>query len=535
MPIASERPTSVNAGLMANAVVEPQSTAVNSFMDAFKSGFLTVDDINKRVRGNVAEQDALKTSLAANELKRKEIAQEGELAPVKFQLAKGQTELEQLKQQLAQTQVQEGLVMATGTPEEQQQLMEKKKALQDQAEYIGYFGSLPESLKVGNGDEMPEFQDWVKNSPYSDAYAKSRGPLKPLPTLTKEEEQTLPPAEQELRLKTRYDQADAEDAATASTMEEAMQVYNQLKEKSQGTTAVKGTPEYLNALRDKLEAHRSTLKEREVRLQAAPQAIVAGVKAEAETKVAAQKQEAEKRNNFQKEIAEDKLLMKYRSQLGYYNQVQRLASDPDTVNNPAMQKALMYSVIRAWDPDSAVRDGEINFLASRPGLQNVWDQMVGSLTNGRRLTTSQLQELKAMADKSLQISQGSVEGSLKAYRDRASRMKIPPSEFASFIPAIPGAIPSADLDAAGGLFETNRPAPSVELQRRQAAQKQTGAVTGTTTGAAPVPAAPAASAPKPTAQAGTPYTPGTTLGNESRVRLKDGRTGVIRDGKFFPD
>src|SRR4051812_43384950 len=76
---------------------EVTTPALGDFLSAFKNGFITADDISRRSREKVRDNDQLKTDLAAGDLKRKQIDAQGQLMPGDLVLARQTQELGERK------------------------------------------------------------------------------------------------------------------------------------------------------------------------------------------------------------------------------------------------------------------------------------------------------------------------------------------------------------------------------------------------------------------------------------------------------
>lgn len=436
MPIASDRQSSINVGLIADAV--PNTIAapkpVTDFMDAFRSGFITVDDINKRVRQNVAEEDQLKTSLAANELKRKEIGQAASLAPVNFELTKGKMEADRIKQQLEAAKLNEGLIMQTGTPEEKQALMEKTQELSDQAEYIKYYGRLPDTFTIKSAGEFPEFEQWLKTSDWNDQLeaidqAGEPQPSSPTAGMLDQNGQPIEPMPSEKIGAQDPEQIRRRAEMKAQTLAEARSFYNKLKtERQKGETVRKGTPEYLQALRNKLEGFKSQQAQKEVMLKAAPGILETQAKAVVE----APKKQADKIENLRKEISQDKSLETYRKKVQEYSFVKTLASRPDL--NKAQQVQLLYSTIRSFDPESVVREGEIRLFQGAESIKGRFNFFLQRFNEGGVLTPEMVQEISMMADQGLKDTKQQYAPTIDQWKKRASSMGLSEDQYYEVLP-----------------------------------------------------------------------------------------------------
>lgn len=449
MPIASERQSSLNVGLMANAV--PNTIAapkpVSDFMDAFRSGFITVDDINKRTRQNVAETDQLKTALAAGDLQRKQIGQAAELSPVTFELTKGKMEADKIKQQLEAAKLNEALVMQTGTPEEQKALMEKTQQLTDQAEYIKNYGRLPDTFTLPQ-QQLPPFEQWLKASDYNDTLqaideAEKGESTSPTAGMLDQNGQPMEPMPSEKVGLQSTEQVARRAEMKAQTLKEAKAVYDQLNaERRKGETVKRGTPEYFKALRDKLESFRSQQSQKEVMLKAAPNILEqeAKLRTEEPKRKAAEEQQAA--SNLGQTIRGDKVLENNRNAAIYADSAQSLINEPDIQTNVSKQKALMYQVIKAWDSSSAVREGEIGFMAKSEGLKNqLYNLEQNIVGKGSLLAPDQISNLRGMLTSLRQNHDSAFRQKWNEYQNTAKKAGISDETFRTLIPPLPSEAP----------------------------------------------------------------------------------------------
>lgn len=150
------------------------------------------------------------------------------------------------------------------------------------------------------------------------------------------------------------------------TSPESQKAYEEYKtETASRTVPVKrGTPEYYSTLEKTLRRRMSEDQYQAALAKAVPQVLEAQAKAIAERPA----QMAKTSEGIRKEIQDNKVLSKGRMQLAAVNQIRALTSKPNPTNQDDL--ALIYSMVRALDPESAVREGEITLLQKGIGLPN---------------------------------------------------------------------------------------------------------------------------------------------------------------------
>ncbi len=106
MPISSDRSIGVDTRMLASIPTEavqpvsPQSAmtpGVQDLLGAFKNGFITVDDIQKRIADRPVEQSNRDLTLQVNDFKSRRLAEQEQLAPADFALKLEDQKLTRLK------------------------------------------------------------------------------------------------------------------------------------------------------------------------------------------------------------------------------------------------------------------------------------------------------------------------------------------------------------------------------------------------------------------------------------------------------
>ncbi len=241
--------------------------------------------------------------------------------------------------------------------------------------YAQTVGELPEEVQEPAGITPKKFDDFFHET-FADEINRQQGEF---PLGSKEDNQ--------LRAQ-KYNELFKSPAAK--------QAYEQYKtEATSRTVPIKrGTPEYYARLDKDLRRRLSEDQYNAALNKAVPGVLEAQAKAMAERPgVAAKAQEG-----LRKEMQENKVLNKGRMQLAATTQIRGLTSKPNPTNQDDL--ALIYSMVRALDPESAVREGEINLLQKGMGLPNYlitqWNRIKGD--SNAVLTPEVRQNIRAVAE-----------------------------------------------------------------------------------------------------------------------------------------
>lgn len=99
MGIETDRAPAVNANLLASIGSEHSTVdpALGDFMSAFRSGFITVDDLRQRAQNVPLEFSNRETALQVNDLRRKQVQGAGELLPGQLDLARQEQEIQNIE------------------------------------------------------------------------------------------------------------------------------------------------------------------------------------------------------------------------------------------------------------------------------------------------------------------------------------------------------------------------------------------------------------------------------------------------------
>lgn len=147
-------------------------------------------------------------------------------------------------------------------------------------------------------------------------------------------------------------------------------------ESGKRTTVIpRGTPEYYKKLNEDLVEKQAMAAYEAAKMKAIPGALEAQAKAEAE----APGKVAESSKKLRDEIQGNKALENNRLKLAASEQIRNITAKPNPTNQDDL--ALIYAMVRALDPVSAVREGEVSLLKKGAGLpQQIiieWNRIFG--------------------------------------------------------------------------------------------------------------------------------------------------------------
>lgn len=247
MPGISDNPTTAinTAPLAAIGSDQPVPPALNDFMAAFRSGFITVDDLTRRAKQSAIDTSNMQTTLSANDLQRRKTGAELELLP-------GQQAEAQTQQQIQQTTAPARLAAASKLAEDETLRVNDypawvakqtdKKLIEDYTTSTG--SPPPKTFRVKNPEKPLEFSDWLQQAgPLIEEGRKAFKASTPNPT----------PEDEALFLQQERQLLD--------------QRYREYEKRAEEIDAPQGTPEYakelqkqVTALREKAEIHGAKIK-----------------------------------------------------------------------------------------------------------------------------------------------------------------------------------------------------------------------------------------------------------------------------------
>lgn len=189
----------------------------------------------------------------------------------------------------------------------------------------------------------------------------------------------------------------------------------------------RGDPEYYAKLEDAVREKAAQDAYNAAKIKAVPGVLEAQAKAEAEQpeKIATMSKK------LRDEVQNNKILENAKLQLGAVEQIKALTSKPNPSNQDDL--SLIYSTVRALDPVSAVREGEIHLLQKGVGLptqvMTAWNSILG---NPNAVLTPQIRKnLARMAETQAQTARKAALPELKRYHQSATEQGLPVSQIFS--------------------------------------------------------------------------------------------------------
>jgi hypothetical protein len=328
---------------------------------------------------------------------------------------------------------------ASADPEVRAKTINEQRNRMIEGAFAQTVGPLPEEIDQPAGITPKKFEDFFHET-FANEINRQQGEF---PLGSKEDNQ--------LRAQ-KYNELIASPAA-----KQAYEGY--IKEAANRTVPIKrGTPEYYAAMEKSLRRKLS-----EDQYQAAlNKAVPAVLEAQAKAQVERPGQLAKASEGIRKEIQDNKVLSKGRMQLAAVNQIRALTSKPNPTNQDDL--ALIYSMVRALDPESAVREGEITLLQRGIGLPNYLVTQFNRLTGDVNavLTPDVRANIRGVAESQEKTAIQSSIPELKRYYEVAK------AQGATVTEIFTG--PELDALVASAMNPTGAPAaaPSTAIPREQA-------------------------------------------------------------------
>lgn len=324
-------------GPLQNIAPRSQVAPITDFMEAVRSGFLTVDDINQRTRNNINQGAATATNLQAQDLQQRQIAGQVELLPAQInnQAVGLDVQANQLTAQGAAAraaipQAQSEEARQNPTTREGQLRSDYQNNLITKA--TQYFGEAPEILEVPSAIKpvVLPFDQWLTTT-----YAA--------PELQNDNEGTR-------------------------------SQYELYKQQQQNPTEIleKGTPGYNQELARRIQEFEITAATQGAQLKALPGVLEARAKTAGE----AAGKSAIGLQKIQQDVITDPAIKKFREEQGAFDKVQTLRNLPSPTNVDDL--SLLYSYVKILDPTSVVREGELKLANSTvPAITAAYNKVRG--------------------------------------------------------------------------------------------------------------------------------------------------------------
>lgn len=189
----------------------------------------------------------------------------------------------------------------------------------------------------------------------------------------------------------------------------------------------RGTPEYYDRLQEELVEKQVRLGLEAAKLKAIPGVLEQQAKGQAE----APGKVAEASKKLRDEIQGNKALENNRLKLAASEQIRQITSKPNPTNQDDL--ALIYAMVRALDPVSAVREGEVSLLKKGAGLPDQivieWNRIFG---NKNAVLNPQIrQNIRDIAESEERTARVLMKPELERYQKSVESQGLNPEEIFS--------------------------------------------------------------------------------------------------------
>jgi hypothetical protein len=467
MPIGTESGAVIDHRLISAVGNEPLQPlapippGVTDLTKAFREGFITVDDIQKRLADRPVEASNRALQLQANDFKSRRMAEQEQLAPDTFalqqqdiqarkELAPGELALARHKQKIDERRM-EALEKDFNADEDIRPALEayKKQKVQHELDlvspddtirakaqtrdanyrledaYLAAFGDSPDFVELNSQAKPQDFEKWA-----------ARTKKKYVDDAETALVQQYPQATPDSIFAERHRAEEAFDKDAASLYDSYK---TELRQKN--GVAYRGTPAYYKELN-----RRITERGQEQATQGAQfKAYEAGLVEGAKTAAGAPAKSAETATKLRNEIEQSKQIQNFRLQNNAADLVKTFATIPNPSNRSDLQ--LIYAAVKLADPGSVVREGEIALSRQAdPVLVSMKKRLEGlTSTNGKLLNAADRTELARIADTVIAQARNNIRPEFEKFQRLAVQQGIPPQDI--FSPAeaefVGGAQPAA--------------------------------------------------------------------------------------------
>ncbi len=397
---------------------------VQDLFGAFKNGFITVDDIQKRLADRPVEESNRQLNLQANEFKSKRMAEQEQLAPANLALESHRQALTEQKYKAlekdlnadednrpakeayekAKINLEANLV--SPEPKVRREAYKVRDNLALESVFSQTFGGdVPEYVELPAPAKPQDFQTWAARN-------KSK--------FVDEQEavmlQQFPQATPDTILAGRVR---AEEQFDAQAHEQYREYARQVP--FQKSYAYQGTPDYYKELNRQLTERAQGLATQGAQFDAYKTGLQTAAKtaAEAPTKV------FEGAAKLRQEIDTSKPIQKFREQQDAAGLVETFATLPQPTNRSDLQ--LVYAAVKLADPGSVVREGEIALSKQAdPVLKSLEKKWQGLFSDsGKLLDAADRAELLRISKTVQAQAAQNIRPELEKYRGLAAQQGIP--------------------------------------------------------------------------------------------------------------
>jgi hypothetical protein len=426
MPISSDRGPGVQIGPIASVGSSNTPVApIGDLMDAFKSGFITVDDIVRRGRQNALETDRLKTELQSGDFQRK-------LAPGAFDNSMAAQGLQADQIQAAKSLLPGSTSLALGQQAASQDEQSQQAALRSpddtvrdaalsheaQNAYERATGAVaPKSFKIAhpNPEPVPSFSKWINETKGPEVEKAVENFEGITPQKAKEDAETAiqnftsgfplnSPEdnmarakfanEQEANLKAFEERRFQYGGALMKSFADSSANHAEFKKvedaaRNQKVVVKQGTPEYNEHVRGLLTGIQDRAALREAQLKAAPKIF----ETRAEAPVKAAEDSKKTAMALHKDYGARQEIQDLRKVQAAVYKLENLL-DPSAPPSAARDQGAVFSWMKILDPGSTVREGEYATAKNARGVPEKFVGFYNQALTGQILTPAQRTSFK---------------------------------------------------------------------------------------------------------------------------------------------
>lgn len=407
--------------------------SLQDLMQAVQNGFLKPEDIVKRQNERARDNSATGTQIEADDFKRRRMAEENQLAPQRNanEQANLGIEASMIPAKQAAANAQSTDIIQSSNPATHDDYVNRKLRESARQEYAQYFGEVPHALDVAAKEKVPSKQEFIKQQ------------LTALPTeLASFKSGFTPGSKEDSEARAEY-----MNARETQILKNADVEYEKASADAKGRTkqVVKGTPEYDNALFDKLTEHKKALAMQGAVLKAAPNIWEAQAKAAAE---GPEKSRALAQSNRKDYSALDEVQALRKVDAAYHKIENAVTSE----SSPFNDMSAIFSFMKVLDPGSTVREGEYATAENARSVPETVKNFYNKVLTGTKLTPEQRKDLLGAAKGNLDGQVKNAAPRIKQYLDIEKQLGVSPGEI----------VPPEDAALIGGSTSAKPVATSYE-------------------------------------------------------------------------
>lgn len=393
--------------------------AVDDFLAAFRSGFITTDDIKRRAIANASSQDQLKTQLAEGDLRRKEIVGENEILPGKIELTKRQQGITGqemgvkealLPAQRIAAEKEARDVAELADPVKRPDAINRKRQEAIELQYAQTVGELPPAFELDKPGKALDLDKWTEQQQMKLMQAADDETRRLFPQ--------APDSPEANQFRARQFQVLQGDFNANVAKEYADYVRQTATSKAK---VERGTPEYNKELSRRLteRIQKDALQQVQVK------AYGAGLEAQAKAAAERPAKLPEVGAKLRAEVEASKPIQNFRLQNQAAELVRTMATIPNPTNRTDLQ--LIYAAVKLADPGSVVREGEIALSRQAdPVLVSMKKRLEGITSrSGKLLDNTDRAELLRIAETVISQSQKSVQPEFQKFQRLAEQQGVP--------------------------------------------------------------------------------------------------------------